>query len=143
MIDQFAHFQRQVSNQRDTEDFDVAVNPESSSRFLHPSFMTNFLFRSKRDGEVEKETIPTRHAKRRKRRRCRNRTTCLRGIFAVQKANETKEDRDVNNTVLESGEEQRERSGTIARAQVIIRNVPVTQIAKENECNQNSIFSAT
>ena len=65
--------------------------------------------RSKRnEGALEEEILPTRHAKHRKRHRCKNRATCLKGTFHPGR-NGTREDRDAAN-VLEIEEEARERA---------------------------------
>lgn len=37
--------------------------------------------RDKRHDELEEDALPTRHAKHRKRRRCRNRSACSHGVF--------------------------------------------------------------
>ncbi|XP_012152777.1 uncharacterized protein LOC100878541 [Megachile rotundata] len=52
---------------------------ESLSRFSNSSSWMIISIRSKRSEEIIEETIPTRHSKHRKRRRCRNRPTCFRG----------------------------------------------------------------
>ncbi|XP_076672615.1 uncharacterized protein LOC143371379 [Andrena cerasifolii] len=73
-----------------------------------PSWLSNPI-RSKRNDEALEERFPTRHAKHRKRRRCKNRATCLRGTLPPV-TDGTKDDRDAANTVLEIEEEARERS---------------------------------
>ncbi|XP_031772451.1 uncharacterized protein LOC100871288 isoform X1 [Apis florea] len=86
---------------------------------LQPSWMINELIRNKRNERLVEE-IPTRHAKHRKRRRYRNRSTCVESTsgskLSLQQDNntmpldihiskETKKNRDENNTVLEIEEE--------------------------------------
>lgn len=102
---------------------------------LQPSWMINELIRNKRNERLVEE-IPTRHAKHRKRRRYRNRSTCVESTsgskLSLQQDNntmpldihiskETKKNRDENNTVLEIEEELDDISiGVNDRVQVII-----------------------
>nr|XP_033337037.1 uncharacterized protein LOC117226604 isoform X2 [Megalopta genalis] len=70
-----------------------------------PSWVTVTL-EDKRNDELKKVPLPTRHAKHRKRRRCRNRSSCSKGkLFPLR--NETK-----NNTFLENEEEPIVPGGT-------------------------------
>ncbi|XP_043802170.1 uncharacterized protein LOC122719947 isoform X2 [Apis laboriosa] len=86
---------------------------------LQPSWMIDELIRNKRNEQLVEE-IPTRHAKHRKRRRYRNRSTCVESTSGsklslrqdnnttpidIHISNETKKNRDENNTVLEIEEE--------------------------------------
>ncbi|KAK1116788.1 hypothetical protein K0M31_018069 [Melipona bicolor] len=96
----------------------VRKNPILAVYLFHPSWI-NGQIRSKRNEQVEDEATPTRHAKHRKRRRYRNRSTYLRNISATrlslllddtvpienQNSKETKDDPDRNNTILEAEEE--------------------------------------
>ena len=107
---------------------------------LRPFWINRQLIRSKRNEQVEDEATPTRHAKHRKRRRYRNRSTYLRNISATrlsllldndtvsidQNSKETKDDSDKNSRILEAEEESRDRLGVNDGMQVIIRNVDAT-----------------
>ncbi|XP_071865008.1 uncharacterized protein isoform X1 [Bombus fervidus] len=112
---------RQIDDHEITGDLKVAVYQKPISGLFHPSWMNDQLIRNKRNEQLEEETIPTRHAKHRKRRRCRNRSTCLRNTSAIrlsflwdngtapidQTSKEIKEDPDENNTLIEVDEESR------------------------------------
>ncbi|XP_078037346.1 uncharacterized protein LOC144470269 [Augochlora pura] len=67
---------------------DELVQEYSGPRLLRSSWVTVTL-EDKRNGGLKKVPFPTRHAKHRKRRRCRNRSSCSRGkLFPFR--NETK-----------------------------------------------------
>ncbi|CAK9794909.1 ism1 [Anthophora quadrimaculata] len=104
---------RQVRTSRDLQG--VARETRQSLRSFHPSWKIVASIRSKRDDRLEEEAVPTRHAKHRKRRRCRNRSSCFRNDSRVLVS--SKKERDANNTVLEIEEESRERSGAKSRVQ--------------------------
>lgn len=101
---------------------------------LQPSWMIDELIRNKRNEQLVEE-IPTRHAKHRKRRRYRNRSTCVESTSGsklslrqdnnttpidIHISNETKKNRDENNTVLEIEEELDDILGVNDQVQVII-----------------------
>ena len=104
---------------------------------LHSSWINGQLIRSKRKEQVEDEVAPTRHAKHRKRRRYRNRSTYLRNISATrlsffldndtvpidQNSKETKDDPEGNSRILEAEEESRGRLVANDGVQVIICDV--------------------
>ncbi|XP_076628834.1 uncharacterized protein LOC143345515 isoform X2 [Colletes latitarsis] len=99
----------------------IVVERSTARSFLPPWTTASFGDRPN-DGDKD-ETFPTRHAKHRKRRRCKNRSSCSRGSLGARlsppRRNDTKDDRDVANAVSEVEEEPRERPihGTSDRAQ--------------------------
>ncbi|XP_076296737.1 uncharacterized protein LOC143216973 [Lasioglossum baleicum] len=95
------HTRHQLDDEETRRNLDGLIEEYSGPRLLRSPWMTVTL-KDKRNDELEKETLPTRHAKHRKRRRCRNRSICSRGI-ARPFRNETKNDREAN-TVLENEE---------------------------------------
>ncbi|XP_068972682.1 uncharacterized protein [Bombus flavifrons] len=143
-----------------TGDLEVAVYQKPISGLFHPSWMNDQLIRSKRNEQLEEETIPTRHAKHRKRRRCRNRSTCLRNTSAIrlsflwdngtapidQTSKETKEDPDENNTLIEVDEESRNDGVQESYNRTKGEDYDVTDIDEEkdytDEMNSSSIYPA-
>ncbi|KZC09116.1 Isthmin-1, partial [Dufourea novaeangliae] len=104
----------QPDDDETSRNLDDIVTGRSALRLL-PSSWISIPLRSKRNDEVEEETLPTRHAKHRKRRRCRNRSACSRGTVAKlypSRQNDTKNDRDVTNAVSEQHEGERSIPGT-------------------------------
>ncbi|KOC69072.1 Isthmin-1 [Habropoda laboriosa] len=92
------------------------VKQKFTLTLFHPSWKTATLIRRERDDKIEEEeAIPTRHAKHRKRRRCRNRSSCFRSDSRVLES--SKKDRDSINTVSEIEEGLRDRSGVKSRVQ--------------------------
>lgn len=100
---------------------------------VQPSWMINELIRKKRNERLVEELIPTRHAKHRKRRRYKNRSTCVENTSAsklsqdnnttpidIHVSKEVKKNRDENNTVLEIEDELDDVTGVNDRVQVII-----------------------
>ncbi|KAK9309540.1 hypothetical protein QLX08_000791 [Tetragonisca angustula] len=114
---------RQIDNHEISGDLERIVGERSILGLLHSSWINGQLIRSKRKEQVEDEVAPTRHAKHRKRRRYRNRSTYLRNISATrlsffldndtvpidQNSKETKDDPEGNSRILEAEEESRGR----------------------------------
>ncbi|XP_017756286.1 PREDICTED: uncharacterized protein LOC108548028 [Eufriesea mexicana] len=114
---------RQISGHGIIEKLTPIVYQKSSQKPFHPTWMANQLIRNKRNGQIEDETILRRHARHRKRHRCKNRSTCFRNTYVTrlsllrddtmpvdETSKETKDDHD-ENAVLETTEEPRDRLG--------------------------------
>ncbi|XP_076239520.1 uncharacterized protein LOC143182429 [Calliopsis andreniformis] len=100
----------QLDYDKTNQDLEEILTEESISKFLRP-FWLSIPIRNKRNNQVvDEETFPTRHAKHRKRRRCRNRATCIKG-FPPQN-NATRENRDSAGTVTKA-EDPREQLDNI------------------------------
>lgn len=135
IINEFA-FYLQINNSKINGDLENMYRKKILS-LLQPSLMINELIRNKRNERLVEE-IPTRHAKHRKRRRYKNRSTCVENTpgskLSVRQENNTtptdihiskeiKKNRDENNTVLEIEEELDDVLGVNDRVQVIIGDV--------------------
>lgn len=135
IINEFA-FYLQINNSKINGDLENMYRKKILS-LLQPSLMINELIRNKRNEQLVEE-IPTRHAKHRKRRRYKNRSTCVENTpgskLSVRQENNTtptdihiskeiKKNRDENNTVLEIEEELDDVLGVNDRVQVIIGDV--------------------
>lgn len=146
VIDEFA-FYLQINNSEINGDLENMYRKTILS-LLQPSWMINELIRNKRNERLVEE-IPTKHAKHRKRRRYRNRSTCVESTSGsklslrqdnntmpldIHISKETKKNRDENNTVLEIEEELDDISiGVNDRVQVIIGDGDIISKKKKNK----------
>lgn len=135
IIEIFACFLRQINGHGIVEKLTPNAYQRSSPSPFHPTWVANRLIRSKRNGQAEDETIVRRHARHRKRHRCKNRSSCFRNAYVAglsllrdndttsvdEASKETKDDRD-ENAVLEITEEPSDRLGVRKSVQVIIDN---------------------
>lgn len=92
----------QVGNGQTNRSLEGIATEGSISKYFRPLWLS-IPIRSKREDQGEQ--LPTRHAKHRKRRRCRNRATCFREF----QENATTEDREAANTVPKA-EDPREQN---------------------------------